>query len=207
MITILKTGYWKIMELFYKDKAARLHLREIARKTKMHGPGVTRVLNSLERGGILKSEKDGNLKKYSIKQNKETYLIFTHFDIGQLNSLPSIRRNAISYYLEALPEKPVIAFLFGSTAKGTYNEDSDIDILLITNNKIDAKGAEKHAESLTGIRTGTFQITISDFARELKLKEDHVIQAAITSGYPITNHISFYEAVYNVPNSSSDSAI
>ena len=197
MIAVLKTGYGKIMELFYKDKAARLHLREIARKTKMHGPGVTRVLNSLEKDGILRSEKDGNLKKYFIKQNQETYLLFTHFDIGRLNSLPSIRRNAIRYYLESLPEKPVIAFLFGSTAKGTYAEDSDLDILLITNKKIDAEGAEKHAESLTGLRISTFQMGINDFARELKLKEDHVIQAAITSGYPITNHVYFYEAVYN----------
>ena len=66
MITILKTGYSKILELFYKDKTAKLHLREIARRAKLHGPSVTRFLNALEKEHVLKSEKDGNLKKYSL---------------------------------------------------------------------------------------------------------------------------------------------
>lgn len=197
MVTYLKTGCWKIMELFYKNKISRFHLREIARKTNMHEPSVTRFLNSLEKEGILKSEKDGNLKKYFIRRSSATYVLFTHFDIARLNSLPSIRRNAIKYYLDTLSEKPVIALVFGSTAKGIYREDSDIDVLIITNQKTEAKEAEKHAESLTGLRISTFQIKFVDFVRELKLKEDHVIQSAITSGYPITNHIYYYEMVYN----------
>ena len=53
MITLLKSGFWKIMQLFYKDKTARLHLREIARLTKLHEPSVTRFLNSLEKDQIL----------------------------------------------------------------------------------------------------------------------------------------------------------
>src|SRR3989344_2854600 len=75
MVTILKTGYDKIMRLFYKDKSLSLHLREIARQTKLHGPSATRFLGSLEKDGILKSKKDGNLKKYSLIKNKPAYLI------------------------------------------------------------------------------------------------------------------------------------
>ena len=113
MITPINSGHWKIMELFYKSKVARLHLREIARKTKLHEPSATKFLNSLEREGVLKSEKEGNLKQYFVRQNNKTYILYAHFDIEKLNSLPSIRRNAIAYYLKALHEKPVIAFLFG----------------------------------------------------------------------------------------------
>lgn len=197
MITSINSGQWKIIGIFYKDKSARLHLREIARNTKLHEPSVTRFLASFEHEGILKSEREANLKKYFIRQNKKTYLLFAHFDIEQFNNLPSIRKSAINYYSDYLPEKPVIIFLFGSTAKGTYKENSDIDLLIITNRKIDTKNAEHYAESLTGIRISTFQISIAEFAKELKIKEDHVIQAAITSGYPITNHIYYYEVVYN----------
>ena len=196
MITILKPGCRSIMHLFYKNKAARLHLREIARQAGLHEPSATRFLKALEKEGILKSEKDGNMKKYSVKSAKRAYLIFEMFDIERLESLPFIRRNAIKQYLDSLQEKPVFAVLFGSTAKGTYREDSDIDMLIVTNRKIDASGAEKEAEALTAMRISTFQMALKGFLTELKLKEEHVIQSAIASGFPLINHIAYYEALH-----------
>ena len=61
MITLLRSGYGKIMQLFYKDKTLKLHLREIARQAKLFEPSVSRFLNSLE--------KDGNLKKIFNREN------------------------------------------------------------------------------------------------------------------------------------------
>lgn len=197
MITILKSGYGKIMHLFYKDRSAKLHLREIARQTKLHEPSVTRFLHALEKEQMLKSKKDGNLKKYSVKQSKRSYLIFASFDIERFEKLPSIRKNAIKMYIDNLPEKPVFAVLFGSTAKGTYKEDSDIDILIITNDKVSTKEAEKETDALTAMKISTFQIVYKDFVRDLKMKEDKVVQSAIQSGYPLLNHIQYYEVLYN----------
>ena len=34
-----------------------------------------------------------------------------------------------------------------------------------------------------------------DFIKELKLKEGPVVQSALFSGYPIINHIAYYEAL------------
>jgi DNA-binding IclR family transcriptional regulator len=42
----------KLMQLFYADKDARLHLREIARQTKLHEPSMSRFLGSLEKDQI-----------------------------------------------------------------------------------------------------------------------------------------------------------
>ena len=197
MLTILRPGYGKIMQLFCRDKTQKLHLREIARQTELFEPSAYRFLNSLEDEKILKSEKDGNLKKYSIKQGIRAYLIFEIFDLERLEKLPSIRRNAIKTYLDNLPEKPIFAILFGSTAKGTHKEDSDIDILIITNNKINTKQAEKEVNALTAMRMSTFQITFKDFLIDLKMKEDKVVQSAIISGYPLINHIQYYEVLLN----------
>jgi len=185
------------MQLFYKDKTAKLHLREIARQTQLFEPSVSRFLNSLEKDRILKSKKDGNLKKYSIKKTIRTYFLFEAFDLERFEKLPSIRRNAIKIYLENLPDKPIFAILFGSTAKGTYQEDSDIDILLVTNDKISAEKAEKETNALTAMKTSTFQITYKDFLIDKKMKEDKVVQSAINSGYPLINHIQYYEVLHN----------
>ena len=91
----------------------------------------------------------------------------------------------------------MFAVLFGSTAKGTYKEDSDIDILIITNKKISPEKAEKETDALTAMKISTFQIKYKNFLTELKMKEDKVVQSAINSGYPLINHIQYYEVLYN----------
>ncbi len=197
MITLLRSGYGKIMQLFYKDKIVKLHLREIARQTKLYGPSVTRFLNCLEKDQVLNSEKDGNLKKYSIRKTSRTYFLFEAFDLERFEKLPNIRKNAIKSYFKNLPEKPVFAILFGSTAKGTYTDDSDIDILLVTNTKLHTEKAEKEANAITAMKISTFQIKYENFLIDLKMKEDKVVQSAINSGYPLINHIQYYEVLYD----------
>lgn len=195
MITILKPGCERIMQIFYANKNKKLHLREIARQSRLHEPSATRFLNVLEKESMLIPEKDGNLKKYSVMKNPKAYLIFEMFDIEKFEKLPYIRKEAIRRYMEKLPEQPVFAVLFGSTAKETYGKGSDIDLLIITNRQIQSKDAEKEADAITGMKISTFQMVYSEFMQELKLKNDKVIQSAISTGYPITNHIVYYKAV------------
>ena len=83
----------------------------------------------------------------------------------------------------------------GSTAKENYRQDSDIDLLVITNKKISTKEAEKEADALCAIKISTFQMTWNDFQREIKLKEDAVVQSALQTGYPLINHIYYYEVL------------
>jgi len=196
MQQITNKGYWKILELFYKEKNKKIHLRDIARKTKMNENSASRFLKFLEKNGILKSEKDGNLKKYFIRKNNTVYSIFTLFDIEKFNKLPILRRHAIEFFLKHLEEKPVILLLFGSTAKETFANKSDIDVLLIVNKRIKTEKAQRYVEAQTGIRISCFQIDYTSFLKELKTQEDKVIGSAIETGYPLTNHIKFYGEYY-----------
>ena len=197
MITLFKHGYEKILKLFYEYKYKKFHLREICRQTNLHEPSTTKFLNELEKIKILKSEKDANLKKYSMQKNNSSYLVYSYFDIQKFEKLPLIRKEAISKYIDTLKEKPIFVILFGSTAKGTYKETSDIDILIVSNKKIDVTNAEKEVDAITGMNISSFQITFKEFLKEIKLKDDKVIASALESGYPITNHIYYYEVLYN----------
>lgn len=197
MTTILKPGMEKIFSFFYANKEAKIHLRGLSREVGLQGQSIVRYLVQLEKENLLKSEKDGNQKKYSIRHNKSVYALFTLFNIKQFEKLPEIRKNAITYYLNQLSEKPAYAILFGSTAKENYGESSDIDILIITNKRIDATEAEKEADALTSLKISTFQMEYKDFLMELRLKEDKVVQSAIKTGYPLINHIMYYEELYN----------
>ena len=194
---MIQTGHSKILRLFYENKRANLHLRDIARKTKLYPNSVTRFLNQLEKEGILTSKKDGNLKKNKIKKSEKLNNIFNSFDIERLNKLPLARRRAITYFLDKLQEKPIIVLLFGSTAKETFRKDSDIDLLLIVNKKIDVDKAKDYVDAQIGIKINCFQITYDEFLKEIKLKEDKVIQSALNTGYPIFNQMLFYEVYLN----------
>lgn len=196
MITLLKAGYAKILSIFYKNKSADYHLRELSRLTRLHGPSISAALSELVKEKILKTKPIGNLKRHSIIKNNRTYLIFTLFDLERWNKLPDPRKRAVNYYLHSLPEQPIFVILFGSTAKETYKPGSDIDLLIIVNKKISAAAAEKEAQALAGIKISTFQMTYPQFLQEIRLKEDLVVQSALNSGYPLLNHIYYYEKYY-----------
>ncbi|MEK6881927.1 MAG: nucleotidyltransferase domain-containing protein [Nanoarchaeota archaeon] len=169
----------------------------IARKTELYANSTTRFLDQLEKEGLLLSQKEGNLKKYKIKKSEKLNNIFASFDIERLNKLPLARKRAISYFLDRLHEKPVIVVLFGSTAKETFRKDSDIDLILIVNRKIDIEKAKDYVDAQIGIKINCFQITYEEFLKEIKLKEDKVIQSALNTGYPIFNQMLFYGVYLN----------
>lgn len=195
MLTLLPQGIVRIMQLFYRNKNASLHLREIARQAQLHEPSATRFLKRLEEENILHSAKDGNLKKFTIKHSQATHLIYEAFDVERLQSLPKIRQRALQAYISSLDVKPIFAILFGSSAKGTHHSQSDLDILLVTNAKISTENAEKEADALTGIKMSSFQITHGAFMQEIRLKDDKVIQSALATGYPLINHLMYYEVM------------
>ena len=85
METILKSGYYKIIKLFYEDKNKKIHLREIVRKTGLNENSVTRFLKEIEKQGILRSERDGNMKKFYLDK-KFIPIIFPLFDYKKLES-------------------------------------------------------------------------------------------------------------------------
>lgn len=197
MTTILKPGIRKILYVFYQRKNERIHLRELARITNMHGQSITRYLVQLEKENLLKTRKEGNLKQYELAHNRRAYTLLSFFDVEKVEKLPLLRKKAINTYLQALPQPPIFMVVFGSTAKETYTKDSDIDILIISNAKIKTAFAEKEVDAQCAMRVSTFQMTYQRFIQELKLREEPVIQSAIQTGYPFINHIQYYEVLYH----------
>lgn len=192
----MKEGIWKILGLFYSNKNAPLHLREISRKINLRESGTSRYLNELVKDKILMTIKDGNMKKFYMSIDKIPE-IFPLFDNERLERLPLLRRNAVKKYLEASKNKPVVSVIFGSTAKDTFRSDSDIDILEISNTRKNKIGAASYVEAQTGIHIQVFPTKEIKFRKELKIKEDKLIQSAVNTGFPVFNSKYYYEMIYN----------
>ena len=194
--TIIHKQYWNILQLFYSNHNSPLHLRDISRKIHLQESATSRHLQALEKTNVLKSQREANLKKYSLKK-QAIPSIFPVFDEEKLETLPLLRKNAIKEYLKALKNKPTLVIVFGSTAKGNYRDDSDIDLIEVFPTKTNTKPAKTHAEALTGINIQPFQIIEADFYKEVKIKEDKVIQSGVNTGFPVFNNKYFYELIYN----------
>lgn len=194
MRTITKKPIWDILEVFYRNNNQPIHLRELSRIIKQSEGSISRHLNYLLKEKILISHKKGNLKEFKLKSIHHS---FTLFDIQRFENLPYIRKSSINFYIKSLKEKPVFIILFGSTAKETFTESSDINIIAVFNKKIDTHEARKNAEIQTGVKISEFQLSYYDFIKELKMKQDNVIQAGLETGYPIYNHTFYYEVVLN----------
>lgn len=196
MKTIIKPAVWKILKLFYNNHNSPLHLRKIARETKTNESAISRHLNNLVKQGILKFSKEANLKKFSIVKN-QIPSIFPLFDEEKLESLPLIRKDAIKIYLNKLKKKPLLVVVFGSTAKETFRKDSDIDILQINPTKDEDKEAKNYVDAQTGLKLQVLNLTEEQFKKELKMKEDYVVQSALKTGFPVFNAKYYYEAIAN----------
>lgn len=194
MITIIKKGIYEILKVFYDSRNSPCHLRELSRKTKLNENSVSRFLDGLVKSKVLDFEKEGNLKKFFVR-SQFLPIIFSIYDNERLDNLPLLRRRAILDYLHGIKVKPIFAIVFGSTAKGSFRKDSDIDILLVVNRKMDNKSVMSSIRSQTGLKIQEVQILENDFNKDLTRKKEFVVQSAIESGFSVFNNKYYWEVV------------
>ena len=194
MNRILNKGKEKVLECFYKNKK-ELYFSEILRETKLTPNTTLKHLNNLK--DLIISKKTRGNRFYKINnKNPQIFSIFSYFDYKRFNELDNTRKRAIIEFINRLKIKPLIALIFGSTAKKSYTKESDIDILLIFNEKRKKdKNLKKDIESLTGTNIQAFIIDYNYFKEQLLKKEDNIILHAVKTGFVILGCYYFYSEV------------
>src|SRR3989344_8005994 len=192
-------GKEKILKCFYRNRSKEIYFSEILRETKLTQNTTLKHLKNLQEQNLIKcTKKIGNTFYKINSKNAEIFSIFSYFDYKRFNELPFERRNAISEFMNQIQIKPLIAIVFGSTAKGTFEKTSDIDLLLIYNKK-ESKDLKlnKDIKAITGIEIQTFIISLEYFKEQLLKEEDKVVVHAIKTGFVISGHDQFYKKVLN----------
>lgn len=115
----------KLLDVFLSSPDARFYIRELERKIKEEAKNVSRELKNLEALGLLISEKQGNLKYYSVNENFFLYpelkaIIFKTAGVQRLLKEALERLKGIE-----------TAFIYGTYATGKESESSDVDIMVI----------------------------------------------------------------------------
>ncbi|MDI6737017.1 MAG: nucleotidyltransferase domain-containing protein [Nanoarchaeota archaeon] len=130
-----------------------IHKRELSKQLKLSMPSVDYALKKISK--LLKTQKAGNQIRYFIDYSKEelTPMLYA-VEYSRLGQLPAKARIAIADFLRELEDKPIIALIFGSYARGDYTKESDIDLLLVFQKIGNAKGIENTANKIS-MRTST----------------------------------------------------
>lgn len=176
----------KILEAL---EGKRLYFSQIHELTKIKSKNnLVKNLNLLTESSILRKEKGKGNTFYSI--NYDNFVAITLLQlINSLKfySLPFERRKSVEELISSL--KPIIAVLFGSTAKESFKKESDIDLLIVFKDK-----KEKYYETVKkisskyGVRVNPVIISLDEF-----VGPNDALKHIIKTGYPITGYNYFYE--------------
>lgn len=124
---------WTLVDCLRKQPA---HIRELARVCGFNQMAVLRSMHSLERENVVDYQKEGKNKVYFLKDTEESrqYLfIAEHFKLIQIIKKHPHLRNIIHWIQEK--KEICLAVLFGSYAKSSAHEESDIDVYIETKNR------------------------------------------------------------------------
>ncbi len=128
--------------------APGIHQRGISKQLRLSMPSVDNALKKL--GRIVENQKSANQFKYYINYSKEALVPLLYgVEYLRVERLPARARIAIRNFLRELEEKPILALIFGSYAKGNYTNKSDIDILLVFQNIDNARTIENAAKRIS----------------------------------------------------------
>ena len=185
---LLNKNIIKILEVLKKERLYFNQISELANiKSKNN---LLKNLNIMTNLKVLKKEKSKGNTFYNINyENNLALILLQLINTIKLQNLPFERRKAVQELIQKT--KPVMAVLFGSTAKASFKKESDIDILLIYNAKIQNKQI-KEISSKYGVKINPIIIKFS----ELDMRNE-TLKHILKTGYPIVGHIYFYEVFKN----------
>lgn len=183
---LLTSSTLKILRVFKKEK---LYFNQIAELTHMKSrSNLLTALNRLVITNVLKRTETKGNTFYSLNYDSGiTIALLQLLCTFRLYNLPFERRKALEEIIQST--SPYILFLFGSTAKGTFSKESDLDVLFVHADK----GGVQEVQRVKTIGR-TYGITINPVyihVRELEHPNDS-LRHILETGYLVAGHFHFY---------------
>ena len=116
----------KVLGLLFGKPDKSFYTNEIMRWAAIGRGTVSRELNRLVAAGLLTASREGNQNHY---QANPASPVFTEL-VGIVRKTFGVA-DEIKVALKALDDQIELAFIYGSIAKGTETQSSDIDLMLV----------------------------------------------------------------------------
>jgi predicted nucleotidyltransferase len=172
---------WKILAHFLANPNTSFHIKQLARTLLVSPASVSDAVKSFEEDEMLSKEEKGLAHIYSL--NSDNSIV-----------VPLRKAYGIAFVLSSKPREKILEInsniislaLFGSYAEGTFDEKSDIDLLIVTSAR---KETFIHAAKKMEIELEK-EVSLS----VLKLSEWHAMAKKTDAFYEniIENHVLLY---------------
>ncbi|MEK6887126.1 MAG: nucleotidyltransferase domain-containing protein [Nanoarchaeota archaeon] len=183
----------KIYTAYFESKKSSLYFNELKGLSNLSDSSLAATLNRLVKNNTLTQEKTKSNTFYTIRNKKLLALKFSELAVQRFNSLNIGVKNPLRNFLKNISQEIYTIILFGSSSRKEEQKESDIDILIITNKKLDLKNNKKEAEITSKHPISLFRASVRQFIQN---KDDVIIQARKT-GFPIYKEQNFYEVAFD----------
>ena len=172
MDELFKNNTYRILELFIEFPTKDFSVRGLARELKLSHATVIKYIADLEKLGFIKKKEAtlyptyfANTESQKYKFYKKNWLVFKITESGIIDYIQK----------ETLPTSII---LFGSGAKATFTDKSDIDIFVEANEtKLDLS---KYEKKLNRKINSLFEQNINYLSKELR---NNIINGVVLYGF------------------------
>lgn len=187
----------RILSLYRSNYLAEYHVRDLAKLTKKSHVTLLPHLKALEKDKILTAKIIGKNKIYAL--NLDNILTKEHIIIGELSE--SIIFQEQTFLIKKITTEisklqfPGSFILFGSYAKKTFKEDSDIDLFYLGELKESENAKIKAIGKIYGKTVNLKTATSKNFEIALR-KKDTLIMEILKYHIILQNPDSFINALW-----------
>ncbi len=149
-------------------------LTELAETLEISKSNILRVLKPLQEEHLIIEQKAGRKKLFQINSEQEIApQLWKIFMLEKKSTLTPDFKNIIDLFFSKIKEKVDVFILFGSVARGFATKDSDIDILIVGDKKLQGPILDYLP----------FRFEVHHYSwKELQEKKDFVVLEALMNG-------------------------
>jgi len=179
---IFDDNVFKVIALFALSPGSRFRRKEIQEKTKLNNVPLDKALSKIISAGIIKKEKNLYVLNFE-NRNAEQIINIASMQHKELkNILLDVYFLLIDLVSEFSIIKNIELWLFGSYSKLVYTEKSDIDIAIITENKLDKAMIRKILRKLEKQHEKEIEEHFFEKKSFYKNKKDPLVKEIIQNG-------------------------
>jgi predicted nucleotidyltransferase len=181
ILGLLDSSIAKILTIFSLAPGAKFRRRELKEKTKLNNVNLDKALITLQNSKILL--KENNYFKLELNDKTKFLIEIVQKEYKELNEIPlNVFFSILDLVYKALVLKNIKIYLFGSYAKLTFKEGSDIDLAVISDKHLES--LEKYALKIEKKYKTKIQLHFfgTDFAKH---KEDPLVREILRNGIKI----------------------
>ncbi len=143
-IVLGSKAVWRILSVLAEAPGQGITKEEIKKITKLGGNSLFRSVEVLLRNDMIVYEKAGKKTYYRMNMANKYSRFASEIisnerrDLNNMNlKIVTILREYVRQAMDSVEIKAM--YVFGSIVKGSYREDSDVDIAIISENELSAK--------------------------------------------------------------------